>query len=333
MKKILALLLCLPMVGFGQFCDSLLLQTITNPGPFTVADINENSGVRNGPDYNGSTIYFPLNSPVTNLSSIILVPGYLNSEATIQNWGPFLASHGIITMTIGTNALTDTHIQRRDALLDAITSLKNENQRLGSPLYAKIDTLSIAVGGFSKGGGGAQLVPSIESSIKAIVSLYPWLENPVASDLNHSVPIIIVSGQLDIIAPPSLHADVHYSLTPSNTKKLKYEIAFASHDAFSGPYAGNGEVGVRVVSWLNTFLLGDTCYCPIIIEDPSTSSSYITNVICSEIIVGTNNLIDPNFKRLIAVRDLFGRETNIENNTHLFYIYDDGSVEKKIIIE
>ena len=27
----------------------------------------------------------------------------------------------------GTNALTDTHIQRRDALLDAIISLKNEN--------------------------------------------------------------------------------------------------------------------------------------------------------------------------------------------------------------
>jgi hypothetical protein len=323
----------LPLVGFGQFCDSLLLQSITNPGPFIVADIDENSGVRNGPNYNGSTIYFPLNSPVTNLSSVILVPGFMNFETTIQNWGPFLASHGIITMTIGTNALTDTHVQRRDALLDAITSLKNENQRLGSPLYGKIDTSSIAVGGFSKGGGGAQLVPSIDSSVKAVVALYPWLDNPVASDLSHSVPVIIISGQLDIIAPPSLHADVHYNLTPNITEKLKYEIALASHDAISGPYAGTGEVGIRVLSWLNTFLLGDTCYCPIIIEDASTSSSYITNVICSEIVVGTNNLGDHYLKRLISVRDLFGREVNTQNNTLLFYIYDDGSVEKKIIIE
>lgn len=333
MKKLLALLLFFPMFVFGQFCDSLLLQSITNPGPFIVADIDENSGIRNGPNYNGSTIYFPLNFSNTNFSSIILVPGFMNTEITIQNWGPFLASHGIITMTIGTNALTDTHIQRRDALLDAITSLKNENQRLGSPLFGKIDTSSIAVGGFSKGGGGAQLVPSLDSSIKAIVALYPWLENPVASDLNHSIPTIIVSGQLDIIAPPLLHADLHYNLIPGNTKKLKYEIGFASHDAISGPYAGNGEVGDRVISWLNTFLLEDTCYCPIIIDEPSTSSSYITNVICSEIIVGVDNLVDSYFRRLIAVRDFLGREANIQNKNLLFYIYDDGSVEKKIIIK
>jgi predicted esterase len=262
-----------------------------------------------------------------------MVPGFMNGQTTIQNWGPFFASHGIVTMTIGANALTDTHIQRRDALLDAIISLKNENQRVGSPLYQKIDTSSVAVGGFSKGGGGAQLVPSIDPSIKAVVALYPWLENPIALDLNHGVPVIIVSGQLDVIAPPSLHADVHYNLTPSTTKKLKYEIAFASHDPISGPYAGAGEVGVRVISWLHTFLLGDTCYCPIIIEDPITSSSYITNVICDDITVDVSHSGGLYSKKVIEVRDLFGRKVNINTHTPLFYFYDDGTVEKKIILE
>jgi hypothetical protein len=39
-------------------------------------------------------------------------------------------------------------------------------------------------------------------------------------------------------------------------------------------------------------------------------------------------------KELIKIVDVLGRETNKQNtNTPLFYIYDDGSVEKKIIIE
>ncbi|MAR39964.1 MAG: hypothetical protein CMD22_04765 [Flavobacteriales bacterium] len=38
-------------------------------------------------------------------------------------------------------------------------------------------------------------------------------------------------------------------------------------------------------------------------------------------------------KELLKVTDLLGREVNEKRNTPLFYIYDDGTVEKKIIIE
>ena len=40
-----------------------------------------------------------------------------------------------------------------------------------------------------------------------------------------------------------------------------------------------------------------------------------------------------NNKELLKVTDLLGRETKGKKNEPLFYIYDDGSVEKKIIIE
>ena len=333
MKELLVILFFMPAIMLGQLCDSLLSQSITNPGPFAVADIQESQGIRNGSYYSGSTIYFPINNADSSYSSIIMVPGFMNTESTIQNWGPFLASHGIVTMTIGTNGLTDTHIQRRDALLDAIISLKNENQRIGSPLYQILDTSSIAVGGFSKGGGGAQLVASVDPSIKAVVALYPWLENPTALDLNHDIPLIIISGQLDVIAPPSSHADVHYNLTPITTNKLKYEIAFASHDAISGPYAGAGEVGIRVVSWLQTFLLGDTCYCPIVVQDAITSSSYITNVLCSNITVEVPSVQPLLSRKMVKVVDLFGRDTRRGKNELLIYIYDDGTVEKRMFIE
>ena len=51
----------------------------------------------------------------------------------------------------------------------------------------------------------------------------------------------------------------------------------------------------------------------------------------------TTNLNNENYKAnnrsLIKIVDLFGRETEEKLNISLFYIYDDGTVEKKIIIE
>jgi len=38
-------------------------------------------------------------------------------------------------------------------------------------------------------------------------------------------------------------------------------------------------------------------------------------------------------KELLKVTDLLGRETKGTKNEPLFYIYDDGTVDKKIIIE
>jgi hypothetical protein len=40
-----------------------------------------------------------------------------------------------------------------------------------------------------------------------------------------------------------------------------------------------------------------------------------------------------NTKKIINVVDILGRATNVQNNRTLFYIFDDGTVEKKIIIE
>jgi hypothetical protein len=38
-------------------------------------------------------------------------------------------------------------------------------------------------------------------------------------------------------------------------------------------------------------------------------------------------------KELLKVIDLLGRETKVTKNEGLFYIYDDGTVEKRIVIE
>ena len=326
-------LVCLISTFFSfsqSSCDSILFQSFTNPGPYNVLSIDESDGIRNGHDYNGSTIFFPEGN-LTNLPSIVFVPGYSNTQFSIQNWGLFLASYGIVTMTIGTNTLLDSHIQRKDALLDALTTIKQENVRSTSPLFNSLDTLKLALGGFSKGGGGAQLAASIGQNIKAVIALYPWLENISASDLNHDVPVLIVSGSLDLIAPPTLHADIHYMYTPETTKKLKYEIAFATHDPLIGPNAGSGEVGKKTLSWLQTFLLGDTCFCPFLLDTPNNASIYMNNLNCTEINVSTYNLENNSEKKLVKIIDVFGREVRPKKNMILFCIYNDQSVKKIII--
>ena len=48
-----------------------------------------------------------------------------------------------------------------------------------------------------------------------------------------------------------------------------------------------------------------------------------------------NSVEDINFNTgtLTKITDVLGRESNEESNFPLFYIYDDGTVERKIIVE
>jgi hypothetical protein len=274
-----------PYFLFGQGgvdCSSVTISSATANGNYVVNSYLESDGIRDGDDYYGSTIYYPENTSGL-LPSIIIIPGYAWQEISIQAWGPFLASHGIVCMTIGTNSIFDEVIDRKMALQDALISLKDERVRVGSILFNKLDTNLIALGGWSMGGGGAQLVAAEDYSIKAILAFCPWIDPGVVSPvlLNHNTPILFFSGQIDAVAPPSIHADVQYNYTPSSTNKLKYEVFGGGHTIANTPLGGFGEVGRMGLSWLKKYLVNDSCYCPLLLDVPTTASDYITNIDCS----------------------------------------------------
>ena len=53
-----------------------------------------------------------------------------------------------------------------------------------------------------------------------------------------------------------------------------------------------------------------------------------------DLLLSNNNIyFEAHNNRLIRIVDVFGKETNNNKNTPLFYIYEDGTVEKKIVIE
>ena len=107
------------------------------------------------------------------ISSNVIVPGFVSPESSIQDWGPSYASHGIVAMTIGTNHLLEQPAGRAAALLDAIVSLRAEHTRSSSPLEEWLDLDRI----------GAVVVP--------------WL---------------IWSGQNDWLASSSYHELIHYKI-------------------------------------------------------------------------------------------------------------------------
>ena len=264
---------------FSQNCDSVSLENISNPGPYNYEVILESDGMRNGPNYYGATLYYPTDSDGP-FASLVLVPGYVSPEYTVSLWGPFLASHGIIVMTIGTNSLTDLPQDRAMALLDAIQTLQEENNRENSPVYQNIDLDKFSVGGHSMGGGGAQIAATLNADLKSVISLTPWIQPwLVNSDyLNHSVPLLIISGENDSTASPDEHANVHYQYTPNSTPKALYEVQNGSHSVGNYPTSANNYMGKIVLAWLSNFLIGDECYYPLLLETPEFASEYVNNL-------------------------------------------------------
>lgn len=261
-------------IATAPILDTPSLDSVTGPGPFQVAIIHERDGVRDGPGYRGSTIYYPTDAEPP-FAGMVIVPGYRAEESSVGHWGPYLASHGIVTMTIGTNERGDMPEQRADALLDAVTSLQAENVRKDSPLFGRLDSERMGVGGWSMGGGGAQQAAVQDPELDAVLALCPWKPGHA---FEHTVPVMILAGEKDRPAPVSMHAMVHYDKTPEGTPKLLFEVEDGSHFLPYSPAFEDGEVGRVALVWLKVFLIGDDRYRPLIREKPGSASRYLVDL-------------------------------------------------------
>lgn len=270
---LLFITLCIPTIAIAQ-CDEITLESLSNPGPFEVATLTEADGIRNGPDYNGATIYYPVNADGP-FASMAIVPGFNSFPQSVEQWGPFYASHGIVTIIIGTNSIFDFPEARAEALLDALETIRQENTRDTSPLEAAIDDTKFAVSGWSMGGGGAQRAAVLDSDIKGIVALCPWLPNP---ELNHETPVLIFSGENDTVAPPSIHANVHYTNTPESTNKLLFELDNGNHSVANTPQGGNGVIGQIALSWFKLYVEENDCYCSLLTDELLVNPTEASNV-------------------------------------------------------
>ncbi|MAD20167.1 MAG: triacylglycerol lipase [Planctomycetaceae bacterium] len=251
------------------------------PGPFDVERVLERDGLRDGPRYKGATIYHPVRKvevdgvespePPTRSAGVVLVPGYMGPERSMSRWGPFLASHGYVVMTIGTNGPGDNPDTRGAALVDGVVTLRAENERADSPLFGRLDPDRIAVGGWSMGGGGAQVAATLDPSIKAVLALCPWKPRP---HVTHDVPVFFLGAERDRPAPVARHALPHFERLDEDTPKLLYEVRDARHNLAMDPRYADGDVGRFVIAWLKVFVDGDESWLPVIRSRPDSASRF-----------------------------------------------------------
>lgn len=231
------------------------------PGPYKIEAYSD--GYRNGPAYADSTINYPTDAEPP-FALVVVVPGFVSPQSSIASWGPFLASHGIVTMTIGTNLPTDLPETRKNALIDAMTSLKEENMRSGSPLMGKLDTSYTATMGWSMGGGGTLLVANEDPALKATISLCGW--NPGYPYTMIKAPALMFASLGDPLAGGQSQG--FYRSIPEDTPKMLIEMGAGDHFLANNPNSTSGTVGRYGLAWLKVFLEGDERYRKFLQQEP-----------------------------------------------------------------
>ena len=271
----------------------------TEYGPYEISSLNEGDGLRNGPAYMDGVLYYPIDAEPP-YSSVVLTPGWGGGSSSMAGWGEFYASFGFLAMVIGPNDETnDSHEQRAEGLLDAITTIKEEQWRTGSPLAGMIDTNRFIVSGYSMGGGASQVALTLEDInanhfIIAAIALNPTIifeDCDICTDnqyciclvpefLDHAIPTLVIAGQDEINELPSydglLGQDI-YENTPESTTKMLYEIESGGHGSAAYPY---GDVLEKTLFWAKYHLMEDLSYCDSLLISPSNASQFISTLEC-----------------------------------------------------
>jgi dienelactone hydrolase len=243
-------------------------------GPFKFKSIT--TGYWDGPGFADATLYWPTDAEPP-FASLVVVPGFVSAQSDIQEWGPFMASHGIVAMTIGTNLPTDDPDTRAKALIDALDSVRRENMREGSELKGKLDVSRQATMGWSMGGGGSLLVAEQTPSLKAAISMCGY--NPGHNYSKIKVPSLLFAAQGDTLAGGQSQG--FYSSIADSVPKLLWESPgegqLGGHYMYNTPKNQNGLVGRYGLSWMKVYLEEDVRYKQFLVK-PMNQTDFKTTV-------------------------------------------------------
>lgn len=221
-------------------------------GPYSVRTSNVSSFTSG---FGGGTIHYPTNTTGT-MAAIVVIPGFASAESSIEWWGPKLASHGFVVMTIDTNSGFDQPPSRARQIDAALDYLIDQNNARGSAVSGMIDTERLGVVGWSMGGGGSLRVAK-EGRLDAVIPLAPW---DTTSFRTVNTPALIFACESDIIAPVRSHASPFYNQIPASTPKAFVEISRGSHYCANGGGSNNDVLSRLGVSWMKVHLDKDQRY-------------------------------------------------------------------------
>lgn len=223
-------------------------------GPYSVATIGVSRSVSG---FGGGTIHYPTNT-TGQMGAIAIVPGFLAGESSIRWWGPRLASHGFVVITIATNSGFDQPGSRATQLGAALDYVISQSNSSSSAISGMVDSNRVGAMGWSMGGGGTLRLAS-GSRLSAAIPLAPW--NSGSNNFDQiETPTLILACENDSTAPVRSHASPFYNRIPSTTDKAYLEINNGGHSCANGGGSNGGLLGKYGVSWMKRFIDQDTRY-------------------------------------------------------------------------
>lgn len=212
------------------------------------------------PGFGSATVYYPTSTAQT-YGGIAISPGYTAYQSSIAWYGPRLASHGFVVITINTNSIYDDPSERATQLLAALDWLTTDWSG-----RARVDRNRLAVMGHSMGGGGSLEAAARRPSLQAAVPLTPWHTDKTWST---STPVMIFGADGDSVAPVSTHAEPLYSNLVTS-EKAYLELNNADHFT---PNSTNSTISAYALSWLKRWVDDDLRYDQFLCPPPSPSST------------------------------------------------------------
>ena len=288
----------LALCGAGALLFSMSALA-NNPAPTDPGDSGGGSAYQRGPDpsvsfleadrgqysvrssrvsslvsgFGGGTIDYPTGTTGT-MGAVVVIPGFVSAESSIDWWGPKLASYGFVVMTMDTNTGFDQPPSRARQINNALDYLVSQNSRSSSPVRGMIDTNRLGVIGWSMGGGGTLRVAS-EGRIKAAIPLAPWDTTSYYASRSQA-PTLIFACESDVIAPVFQHASPFYNSLPSSIDKAFVEINGGSHYCGNGGSIYNDVLSRFGVSWMKLHLDEDNRYKQFLCGPNHTSDFQIS---------------------------------------------------------
>ena len=325
MKKLLLILLCLPMIGFGQ--------NVNIPNPIfkavLVGDIVINTNgdteiqVIEATQFLGTI--FCANLGISDLTGIQAFTALtiLNCSSNLITNLDVSQNTALITLDCGRNQLTSLDVSTNTALTYLAC---DSNQLEGLDVSANLALTSLECGGNQLTYldvnqntdlndlrcQGNQLISLDVSNNIALAQMECMWNKFTSLDLSNNIALIYLwcsSNQLTSLDLRNGN-NTNIELIPTNSA---YNIVMTN-----SPYLSCIDVDDATWSTANWTVANGNI-------DPQ---HYFSNN-CS----GTAIQEHTTNKKLLKVTDLLGRETKGTKNQHLLYIYDDGTVEKRIIIE
>ncbi|MEY4563099.1 MAG: hypothetical protein RLZZ618_2376 [Pseudomonadota bacterium] len=232
-------------------------------GPFSTSSFT----VSRPSGYGAGTVYYPTNAGGT-VGAIAIVPGYTARQSSINWWGPRLASHGFVVITIDTNSTLDQPASRSRQQLAALDQVATLARTSSSPIYNKVDTARMGVMGWSMGGGGSLISAQARPSLKAAAPQAPW--NGSTNFSSVTVPTLIFACENDAIAATGSHASPMYNSMTRNPKEYM-EMNGGSHSCANSGNSNQALIGKKGVAWMKRFMDDDTRYSSFACDNPNSS--------------------------------------------------------------